>query len=213
MLTIHHLHQSRSERIVWLAEELGLEYELVKHQRDPLTLRSPPSLVAVSPLGKSPVIEDKGTTVCESGAIVEYLLDRHGNGRLRPAAGTPEYLRYQHWMHAAESTLTMPIMLDLMTTMMQSKSAAIDGFVQNEYKTLFTYLDGELGASGYVAGPDFSGADVMVAYSLWIADGSALEKFGFAAPSQLTGYPNIVGYLDRLRLRPAQRRARERMGD
>lgn len=212
MLKIHHLNQSRSERIVWLAEELGLDYELVKHQRDPNTMRSPPSLWAVSPMGKSPVIEDGSAVVFESGAVVEYLLDRYGNGRLRPPTGTPEYLRYQHWLHCAESTLAVPVIVSLLTRALE-KTAAIDGFLQNEYKTAFAYLDRQLGANGYVAGADFSAADIMVAYMLWILDGSAVPKLGFSLPSPLPEYANIVGYLARLRQRPAHLRALERMGD
>lgn len=213
MLKIHHLNQSRSERTVWLAEELGLDYELVRHQRDPQTFRSPPSLCSVSPLGKSPVIEDDGTTVCESGAIVEYLIDRHDKGALRPARGTPEYLRYTHWMHCAESTLAAPVVVDIITAMTQAKSPLVDGFIQGEYDTLFKYLDTALGENGYVAGVEFTAADTMVAYLLWIIDGSALKKLGLAPKSTIADHPNIVNYLARLRARPAYRRAMERIGE
>ena len=212
MLKIHHLNQSRSERIVWLAEELGLDYELVKHQRDP-QFRSPPSLQSVSPLGKAPVIEDDGKTIFESGAVIEYLLDRYGNGRLRPKPGTPELLRFQHWMHCAESTLATPVMVDMMTSLAQAKNAAVDGFVQNEYKTVFTYLDNELGPKGYVAGPDFTAADTMVAYPLWLINGSVLKSLGFAREWLLADYENIVAYLIRLGERPAHQCALARMGD
>lgn len=213
MLKIHHLNQSRSERIVWLAEELGLDYELVRHQRDSQTLRSPPSLCAVSPLGKAPIIEDDGVAVCESGAIVEYLIDRHGKGALRPARDTPEYLRYMHWMHCAESTLAAPVVVDIITTMTQAKSPLVDGFIQGEYDTLFKYLSATVGENGYVAGAEFTAADTMVAYMLWIIDGSALKKLGLAPKSPIADYPNVVNYLARLRTRPAYRRAAERIGE
>jgi glutathione S-transferase len=212
MLKIHHLSQSRSERIVWLAEELGLDYELVKHQRDP-QFRSPPSLRAVCPLGKSPVIEDDGNTIFESGAVIEYLLDHYGKGRLRPAAGTPELLRFQHWMHCAESTLATPVMVDMIAGMAGAKNEAVNGFVQSEYKTMFSYLNQQLGAGGYVAGAQFTAADPMVAYPLWLIDGTILKALGFAQPSLLADYPNIVGYLARLQQRPAHLRALARMGD
>ena len=213
VLKIHHLNQSRSERIVWLAEELGLDYELVKHKRDPQTFRSPPSLHAVGPLGKAPVIEDNGNTIFESGAVIEYLVDHYGQGRLRPAAGTPEMLRYQHWMHCAESTLATPVMMDFVTGMAQAKNAMVDGFVQGEYKAIFSYLNEQLGAGGYVAGPQFTAADPMVAYPLWLIDGTILKESGFAQPALLADYPNIVGYLARLQQRPAHLRALVKMGD
>jgi glutathione S-transferase len=214
MLKIHHLNQSRSERVVWLAEELGIDYELVKHQRDPQTFRSPPSLHALGPLGKAPVIEDNGKTIFESGAVIEYLVDHYGQGRLRPAAGTPEFLRYQYWMHCAESTLATPVAVDFITRIMgQVKNATIDGFVQGEYKAILSYLNEQLGAGGYVAGPQFTAADPMVAYPLWLIDGTILKESGFAQPSLLADYPNIVGYLARLKQRPAHLRALVKMGD
>lgn len=213
MLTIHHLHQSRSERTVWLAEELGLDYVLVKHQRDPVTLRAPASLWAISPLGKAPVIEDAGQVIFESGAIAEYLLERYGQGRLRPASNTPEWVRYQQWMHSAESTLAMPAMLNLMTSKMQLTSPVMEGFVEQEYRTQFAYLEQSLASEGYVAGSAFTAADTMVAYLLWILDGSALKKIGIAPASPLNDYPNILRYLERVRNRPAHLRALEKMGD
>ena len=213
MLKIHHLHQSRSERIVWLAEELGLDYQLVKHRRDPQTMRSPPSLWAVSPLGKSPVIEDGSVTVFESGAIIEYLLDRYGAARFRPAADRPELLRYRQWMHCAESTLLLPGFIDLLTTATQSRTPALTGFVEGEYRTLFAYLNKELGVSGYVAGREFTTADIMVAYTLWLSDGSAVSKLGSAVRPLFKDYPHIEAYAARMRERPAHMRALARMED
>lgn len=213
MLIIHHLHQSRSERTVWLAEELGLDYELVKHQRDPVTLRAPASLWAISPLGKAPVIEDGGQVIFESGAIAEYLLEHYGQGRLRPALNTAEWVRYQQWMHSAESTLAMPAMLKLMTSKMQLTSPVMDGFVEQEYRTQFAYLEQCIGSDGFVAGAEFTAADTMVAYLLWILDGSALKKIGIAPASPLNDYPNILRYLERVRSRPAHLRALGKMGD
>src|SRR6476646_5309500 len=113
MITVHHLNNSRSQRILWLLEELGLPYEIKRYQRDAQTMLAPPELLKVHPLGKSPVITDGDTTVAESGAIIEYLLERYGNGRLVPAAGTPERLRYRYWLHFAEGTAMSPLLMKL----------------------------------------------------------------------------------------------------
>lgn len=113
MLIVHHLENSRSQRVLWLLEELGLEYEVKRYQRDPETMLAPPELKKVHPLGKSPVIEDEGNIVAESGAIIEYLLDRYGQGRLRPQAGTPERLRFTYWLHYAEGSAMPPLLLSL----------------------------------------------------------------------------------------------------
>src|SRR6476469_8427033 len=113
MLTVHHLNNSRSQRVLWLLEELGVEYEVKRYERDPKTMLAPPSLRAVHPLGKSPVITEDGVTIAESGAIVEYLVERHGSGRLVPPAGTPERLRYTYWLHYAEGSLMPPLLLKL----------------------------------------------------------------------------------------------------
>jgi len=208
VLKIHHLVYSRSDRIVWLAEELGLDYELIKHHRDPQTFRSPPSLWEVSPMGKAPFIQDGAVTVCESGAVVEYLLDHYSRGKLRPKAGTPEYVQYLHWMHAAESTLMTPVLMDVLSKMTQVESPLFQGFIQGEYKTVFDYLDKTVGAHGYVAGPDFTAADIMVSYPLRMADNTALPGLQSAAP--VTAHPQIVEYLHRLRARPAYQRAEKK---
>ena len=113
MLTVHHLNDSRSQRVLWLLEELGVPYEIRHYQRDPVTMLAPPELRAVHPLGKSPVVTDGEDTVAETGAIVEYLVDRHGGGRLRPATGTPEHLRYRYWLHFAEGSAQPQLLLKL----------------------------------------------------------------------------------------------------
>ena len=207
MLVIHHLNMSRSERVVWLAEELGLEYQVVHHQRDPQTFRSPPELFELSPLGKSPVIEDNGQVVCESGAVVEYLIERHGRGRLRPPSDQPEYVAYLHWMHAAEATLMVPILFDLFGNLLQVQSEAYRAFMEGEYQTLLSHLDRTLARAPYVAGAEFTGADVMVAYDLHLANGTSFPALKTSAP--IESYPNIVAYLARVEARPAYRRMRE----
>lgn len=207
MLIIHHLNMSRSERVVWLAEELQLQYELMHHQRDPQTFRSPPTLCALSPLGKSPVIQDDGRVVCESGAVVEYLVELHGAGRLKPARESAEYIAYLHWMHAAESTLMVPILFDLFGKLLQVNSESYRMFMQGEYRTTLAYLDSTLSRSDYVAGAEFTAADVMVAYDLHLANGTSFPALQTTAP--IGDYPNIVTYLKRVEARPAYRRMRE----
>src|SRR3954466_6553880 len=113
-MIVHHLNNSRSQRILWLLEELGLQYDIRRYQRDPKTMLAPPELRAVHPLGKSPVITDGDITLAESGAIIEYLAERYGAGRLAPAAGTPEYLRYRYWLHFSEGTAQPPLLLKLL---------------------------------------------------------------------------------------------------
>ena len=206
MLKIHHLGMSRSDRSIWLAEELGLKYELVTHTRNPETFRSPQSLWDVSPMGKAPVIEDKGQTIPESGAIVEYLLDNYGEGRLRPERDTPAYIDYLHWMHAAESTLMTPIFINMLSVMTATNAPGLKGFCDGEFKTVFTYMDKLLGGRDYIAG-EFSGADIMVAFPLMM-----LESPLFAPPGEEKGrafipYPAIQAYLGRLRARPAWSKA------
>ncbi len=210
MLIIHHLIYSRSDRIVWLAEELGINYEMVKHYRDPQTFRSPPSLWEISPMGKAPIIQDGNTMVFESGAVTEYIVDHYGQGRLRPEAGTPEYLQYLHWMHAAESTLMLPVLLDVLPKMTQTNSPLLAGFAQGEYKTVFDYLGKTVGTNGYIAGSEFTAADIMVSYPLRMADNTALPPVGLESSAPCAEYPNIVNYLNRLRSRPAYQRAEKK---
>jgi len=208
MLTIHHLVLSRSDRIVWLAEELGLEYRLVRHVRNPETFRSPDTLWQAVPMGKAPGIVDGDLTLIESGAIVEYVLDRYGNGRLRPARGTPEYYAYQQWLHAAESTLMIPIMLEVLCTLTQTDSPGLKGFMDGEYQTTFEYLNETLAKQPYVAGREFTGADIMIAYSLQLSTGRAIPLFAGHPP--MDQCPAIRDYVARLEARPAFQRAMEK---
>ncbi len=199
MLTIHHLGLSRSDRIIWLAEELGLEYRLVKHDRDPETFRSPASLWEVSPMGKAPVIEDAGMVIPESGAIVEYLLDTYGEGRLRPAAGTPAYIDYLHWLHASESTLMTPVLMNMIAGMSGVDNPAYVSFVQGEFSTVLGYMEKVLADREYIAG-EFSAADIMVAFPLMMLDSPLIP--GPSGGDVLGPYENIKAYLLRLRDRP-----------
>jgi glutathione S-transferase len=220
MIVVHHLNNSRSQRILWLLEELGLEYEIRKYQRDPKTMLAPPELRAVHPLGKSPVIQDGDLVVAESGAIVEYLVDcyedRNGS-TLAPAPGTPERLRYTYFLHYAEGSAMPPLLLKLVFDEVEKSPApffvrpiarAISNKVKNSYvlpqiRQHLAYLEGELGKRAWFAGDDFSGADIQMSFPLEAA----------ATRGGLDGqYPNLVAFLDRIHARPAYRRALERGG-
>jgi glutathione S-transferase len=220
MIVVHHLNNSRSQRILWLLEELGLEYEIRKYQRDPKTMLAPPELRAVHPLGKSPVIQDGDLVVAESGAIVEYLVDRYedrNGSTLAPAPGTPERLRYTYFLHYAEGSAMPPLLLKLVFDEVEKSPApffvrpiarAISNKVKNSYvlpqiRQHLAYLEGELGKRAWFAGDDFSGADIQMSFPLEAA----------ATRGGLDGqYPNLVAFLDRIHARPAYRRALERGG-
>jgi glutathione S-transferase len=217
MIVVHHLNNSRSQRILWLLEELGLEYEIRKYQRDPRTMLTPPELKAVHPLGKSPVISDGPTVVAESGAIVEYLVERYGNGRLAPAAGTPDKLRYTYFLHFAEGSAMPPLLMKLVFDRVESGpmpffarpiARAIaqkvkSSFVVPQIRQHLAYLEAELGKSGWFAGAEFSAADIQMSFPLEAA----------AARGGLDGqYPKLQDFLSRIHGRPAYRRALERGG-
>lgn len=201
MLKIHHLVLSRSERIVWLAEELGLPYELVRHDRDPVTFRAPAALKAFSPMAKFPSIQDGDLTLAESGAIIEYILNRYGQGRLRPALDAKEYPAYLHWMHAAESTLMLPVLFELLGTMLQVDSPAMRDFTQGEYDAVLGCLNEVLSKNDYVAGAQFTAADIMVGYTIALANGSAIPPM--KSKLDFNAWPAIVAYMKRLEQRPA----------
>lgn len=198
MITIHHLGMSRSERIIWLAEELGLEYEIVNHQRDD-NFRSPESLWEFHPLGKAPVIQDGDTIIYESGAIIELLIERYGNGRLVPDRNSDAYIEYLQWMHGAESTLMTPVMVRFLSTAMGIESETLQGFVDGEFTTVFGFLDTLLSGREYIASNDFSAADIMVSYPLLMAEG--------LQPPPFANYPSLTAYIQRLKSRPAYARA------
>ena len=203
MLKIHHLVLSRSERIVWLAEEMGIPYELVRHLRDPATFRAPPSLRAVTPLAKAPVIEDDGTVVEESSVICNYLLDRHGDHGLRPDAGTAARRQYDYWMACAESTLMYPVLIDLLSVLTQSDAPGLQAFAIGEYQTMLEHVERSLAGGDYLVDNRFSAADVMVYYTLAMAAGTAIP---FSTHAPMDRFPLIRAYLARLEQRPAWQR-------
>ncbi|MEW6022392.1 MAG: glutathione S-transferase [Pseudomonadota bacterium] len=217
MITVHHLNNSRSQRILWLLEELGLEYEIKKYQRDPKTMLAPPELKAVHPLGKSPVITDDGTVVAESGAIVEYLVERYGNGRLVPAAGTPEKLKYTYYLHFAEGSAMSPLLMKLVFDRIENGPMPFfvkpiargiarkvkEGFVNPNIQAQLDYLESELKARPWFAGSEFSAADIQMSFALE----AAASRGGLGAQ-----YPQLSGFLQRIHARPAYQRALERGG-
>ena len=218
MITIHHLNNSRSQRIVWLLEELGLDYEIKRYQRDPKTMLAPASLRAVHPLGKSPVITDGELTLAESGAIIDYLIERYGAGRFAPAAGTPARLRYNYWLHYAEGSAMTPLLLKLVFDRIESApmpffvkpiakgiSAKVkSSFIEPQLKQHLDYLEGELGQSGWFAGDAFSGADVQLSFVLE----AAAARGGLDASR-----PKLMDFLKRIHARPAYQRALGRGGE
>jgi glutathione S-transferase len=215
MLIVHHLNNSRSQRVLWLLEELGLPYEIKYYQRNAKTMLAPPELRAVHPLGKSPVVTDGDVTVAETGAIVEYLVDK-ARGQLRPAAGTPERLRWTFWLHYAEGSLMSPLLMKLVFSIMPSRSPLLlrgmvknitrraqMGFVDPQLANHFDFLEGELGKSTYFAGEEFSAADVMMSFPL---ETGALRGGAFE------GRPRLKAFVQRIHARPAYKTAIEKGG-
>lgn len=217
MIIVHHLNNSRSQRVLWLLEELGLDYEIVCYQRDPKTMLAPPELRAIHPLGKSPVLSDDGVVVAESGAIIEYLLERYGNGRLIPPAGTPERLRWRYFLHYAEGSAMTPLLLKLVFDRVESSPApffvrpivraiarkAKSSFITPQIDNHLDYLEAELGKSEWFAGAAFSAADIQMSFPLE----AAAARAGLDATR-----PRLTAFLQKIHARPAFQRALERGG-
>lgn len=215
MITVHHLEKSRSLRVLWALEELGLEYRMEVYKRDPATQLAPRSLEKVHPLGKSPVIVDGDLTLAESGAILEYLVDRYGNGRLRPGAGTPERLRYTYWLHYAEGSLMPPLFLKFLFDRLPGRTpfpmrwaasgiakGVLKSFVMPRARQHVAFMEGELSGREWFAGPELTAADIQLSYPVEAV----------AARVGLDGQPNLRAWLDRCHARPAYQRAIERNG-
>jgi glutathione S-transferase len=217
MIIVHHLNNSRSQRILWLLEELGLDYEIKKYQRDAKTMLAPPELRAIHPLGKSPVITDGDTMVAESGAIIEYLIERYGKGRFIPAAGTPDKLLYTYFMHYAEGSAMTPLLMKLVfdrveTSPMPFFAKPIAKGIAQKVKSSYImpqivqhlqYLNDELGKRTWFAGDEFTAADIQISFVLEAASarGGLGEK-----------YPKLFDFLKRIHARPAYKKALERGG-
>ncbi len=213
MITLHHLENSRSQRVLWLLEELGAEYEVKRYARDPETMLAPKSLKAVHPLGKSPVITDGDATIAESGAIIEYLIEKYGNGRLIPKPGTPERLRYTYWLHFAEGSAMPQLLLKLILGEVKKKAPLLarpiakliadgvaDAYTDPNIKAQIEFVESELAKSTWFAGEELTGADIQMSFPI---EGAA-------------GYMELPkrmrAFLDRVHARPAYKKALERGG-
>jgi glutathione S-transferase len=201
MLTVHHLNESRSQRVLWLMEELGLDYEVVAYARDPQTRLAPPALKQVHPLGKSPLLQDGEAVIAESGAIIDYVVRRHGGGRLAPRPDTADYDQYVHWLHYAEGSAMLPLMMQLYTARLGEAAAPLAPRIDSETANHLAYIDGALEGRDFLLGA-FTAADVQVSFVLEVA-----RAFG-----KLAAYPNADAYLDRLHTRPAYQAAVKRGG-
>jgi glutathione S-transferase len=217
MITVHHLNNSRSQRVLWLLEELGLDYTIVRYQRDPDTLLAPPSLRAIHPLGKSPVVVDGEDVLAESGAVLEYLVERYDTAHaFAPSPGTSERLRYRYWMHYAEGSAMPPMLLSLVFSRLKQApmpffirpvargiaDKALSGFVAPQVKLHLDYMENELGRQSWFAGEAFSAADIQMSFPVEAA----------AARAGLEKYPRLQSFLQRIHARPAYQRALEQGG-
>jgi glutathione S-transferase len=217
MITVHHLNNSRSQRVLWLLEELGVPHEIKHYQRDAQTMLAPPELLAVHPLGKSPVITDGDVTVAETGAIVEYILDRYGNGRMKPQPGTPEALRHTYWLHFAEGSAMPPLLLTLIFDRVANapmpffvkpiargiSNKVMDMMVRPNLKRQLDFMEAELGRSAWFAGDALTGADVMMSFPLE----AAAQRAGLNASR-----PRLMAFLQAIHARPAYQAALKRGG-
>ena len=198
MITVHHLNKSRSKRVLWLLEELQIPYQLVQHQRDEQTQLAPASLKAIHPLSKAPIIVEGDITICESGAIVEYILNNDTQNRLRPKSDSVEYYQYLEWLHFAEGSLALPVIAKLMMSMEERVGdQSMDFYIGKEIDLDFSYIEATLSAQAYFAGNEFSGADIMMTIMLEIA----------ASIGLLEDKVNTLAYLEKVQQRSAYQKA------
>ncbi len=202
MIVVHHLNDSRSQRILWLLEELGAAYEIKRYDRDATTRLAPEALKAVHPLGKSPVITDDGRTVHESGAIIDYLVRRHGGGRLQPSPSSDDYETYQQWMHYAEGSAMLPLMLFMYTGRLGEAAAPLQPRIESEIANHLGFVNQSLAGRDYLLGDELTGADIQMSFV-----GEVTGAFG-----RLAQYPNIGGWVSRFQARPAYKAALEKGG-
>ena len=202
MIVVHHLNESRSQRILWLLEELGLTYEIKHYQRDAQTRLAPPELKAIHPLGKSPVITDNGRTIHESGAIIDYIIRWHGGGRLAPEQDKSAYDEYQMWLHYAEGSAMLPLMLLMYVMRLGEAGAPLHPRIESEIANHLGYIDASLEGKPFLLGEDLTGADIQMSFIPEVA-----KAFG-----KLPAYPNMAAWIERLHARPAWKRALEKGG-
>ena len=200
MIIVHHLNDSRSQRVLWLLEELGLPYEIQAYARNATTRLAPPELMSIHPLGKSPVIQDEGRTIIESGAIVDYLIRRHGQGRLQPAAGSDDFEAYNQWLHYAEGSAMLPLMLKLYTSRLGDAAAPLGPRIDSELANHLGYVNRSLEGRIFLVGDSLTGADIQMSF------------VGEAARGLRASYPAMDAWVRRLQARPAYQRALARGG-
>ena len=200
MLVVHHLNDSRSQRILWLLEELGAPYEIKFYQRDATTRLAPPELKAVNQLGKSPVVTDGDLTIIESGAIIDYIQRTYGGGRLAPAQGTRDYEAYNQWLHYAEGSAMLPLMLALYVGRLGEAGAPLQPRIESETNNHLGYVEASLAGRDWLVGDDITAADIQMSFVGEIARSRGLD------------FPNITAWVDRFQARPAYRRALEKGG-
>lgn len=217
MIIVHHLENSRSQRVLWLLEELGVPYEVKRYERNKTTNLAPPELMRIHPLGKSPIVDDGGVVLAETAAILEHIVETRGEGRLTPPKGSPSYVKHRYWMHAAEGSYMPPLVLALFLNRMETAPMPFfarpiakgltkgvrDGYLDHTTKALFDYLDSELGKSPFLAGEELTVADIMMSFPCE----AALQRVEAAKKLR-----NLKPYVDRLHLRPAFVRALKKGG-
>lgn len=202
MLKVHHLNESRSQRILWLLEELGAPYEIVFHSRDPQTRLAPTSLTDVHPLGKSPVIADGERTVIESGAIIDYVIRRHGQGRLAPDPASADYDLYQQWLHYAEGSAMLPLMLNMYVGRLGEGGAPLQPRIQSEIANHLSFVNDSLAGRDFFVGDDLTGADIQMSFVPEVAK----------AMGKLPDYPHMAAWIERMHARPAWKTALDKSG-
>ncbi|MGB7250947.1 MAG: glutathione S-transferase [Phormidesmis sp.] len=216
MITVHHLNNSRSQRILWLLEELGLEYDIKRYERNPDTMLAPDALRKVHPLGKSPVITDGALTLAESGAIIEYLVSRYGNGTLMPPADTPARLRYTYWLQYADGSAMPPLVMKLVFGQVEQKTPfflrplasaivnqASSSYINPQISLHLDYMEAELERSPWFAGDEFTAADIQLSFPLEAA----------AAGDDMGNRPKLQDFLTRIHARQSYQKALERGGE
>ena len=202
MITLHHLNNSRSQRILWLLEEVGAPYEIKAYQRDAVTNLAPPELKAAHPLGKSPVITDGDITIAESGAIVDYIVRKYGKGALAPAAGTKAHEAYLEWLHYAEGSAMLPLMINLYVMRLGEDGAPLKDRIDSEIDNNLAFIEATLDGHDYILAQGFTGADVQLSFV-----GEVARAFG-----KLGAFPNIAAWVARLHERPAFKASLEKGG-
>ena len=202
MLVVHHLNDSRSQRILWLLEELGAPYEIKPYARDATTRLAPPELKQVHPLGKSPVITDGGETIAESGAIVDYIVRTYGKGGFAPAVGSADFEKYNEWLHYAEGSAMLPLMLNMYVMRLGDAGAPLHARIADEMANHLGYVNAALDGRDWLMGKALTGADVQMSFV-----GEVTRAFG-----QSDKYPNIKAWVERFQARPAYVRALDKGG-